>query len=139
MQQQQLPAPTPSETMAALNHFAAIEKELTILLSDPEVGKTNMRSRIIDGTARLVSTRQMEPGEAVVELGSLPDRPFDQKKWLEGHLASTVQAASTVLDHHRIAYAGKDVPPPSPQAMSPEGQRDALKSLMMKYKGAPNG
>ena len=132
---QPVPAPTHQQTVAALRHFGAIERELTTLLRNPDVGKTDMRSQIIDGTTSLVASRIIKPAEAVMQLGSVPDRPYDQRKWLETHLAQTVQAQNIVLDHHRMAFSGQDVDSTSP---NPDAHADMMGSLMSQYKPAQN-
>jgi hypothetical protein len=107
-QQQTAPAPTHLQTVAALRHFDLIERELTGLLADPDLGKADMKSKIIDGATKLVASGVMTPATAVIQLGQVPDRPFDQKVFLEKQLAETVQHANDVLDHHGAAFAGQD-------------------------------
>ena len=102
----QAPAPTHGQTVAALRHFTAIQNELETLLKDPAIGKSDIRSAIIDGTTKLVAGRIIKPAEAVTQLGTVPDRPFEQRAWVQQHLASIMQARNAVLDHHRAAFAG---------------------------------
>lgn len=105
-QQPQTPAPTHGQTVAALRHFDAIQGELEALLRDPAVGKSNIKKKIIDGMARLVGDRIIMPGAAVQQLGEVPDKPFDQRKWLQQHLLQSVMAKVAVLQHHQNAFAG---------------------------------
>jgi hypothetical protein len=102
----QTPAPTHGETVAALRHFGAIQAELAMLLKDPAVGRSNLKSKIIDGVTKLVSNRIVTPGAAVSQLASVPDQPFQQRKWLETHLAQAFMAQVAVLGHHANAYGG---------------------------------
>lgn len=128
------PAPSHQQTVAALRHFDAIETELTGLLSDPECGKTNMKSQIIDGTSKLVSRGIMSAATAVGQLATVPERPFDQKKFLEQHLAQTAQARIAVLAHHQTAFGGQSVDSSAPNA---DNHQDTMAGVTDMYKSAP--
>ena len=105
--QQAPPAPTHEQTVAALRHFNAILGELKGLLADPDLGKADMKSEIIDGTAKLVADRIIAPAQAVTQLATVPERPFQQKQWAETHLQQIMQARDAVVAHHAIAFAGQ--------------------------------
>lgn len=102
----QVPAPTHGQTVAALRHFDAIQAELAALLKDPAIGKSNMKSKIIDGVTKLVSNRIITPGAAVAQLASVPEQPFQQRKWLLTHLVQTIVAKVGVQSHHGKAFGG---------------------------------
>jgi hypothetical protein len=95
----------------------AIQHELEALLKDPAVGKTNVKSKIIDGMTKLVANRIVSPGNAVAQLGDVPDEPFQQRKWLQTHLMNAVIAKAGALSHHGKAFGGV-----------PEGQIDKTSS-----------
>jgi hypothetical protein len=84
----------------------AIEKELKAILKDPAVGKSNIKSKITDGVANLVASRIITPGDAVSQLASVPDQPFQQKQWLQKHLVQAVLAKAQVLEDHGKAFGG---------------------------------
>lgn len=134
-QQQQAPPPPPShaQTVAALRHFTAIEKETMKLLKNPDCGKSDLRSDIIDSVTRLVSRGITTPADAVKELGSLPDKPFDQKKWLETHYTQATQAQTAMLAMHQHGVANgmpNDQTPPSP-----DDHQAAMSGLGAQLKG----
>jgi hypothetical protein len=54
----------------------------------------------------LVADRILTPPHGVEFLGSVPDRPFDQKQMLMTQYVQHVQAESAVLQHHRQAFIG---------------------------------
>lgn len=110
--QQQAPVPTPThgQTVAALRHFDAIEAELAKILKDPAIGKSNLKSKIIDGVTKLVADRIMTPGNAVSQLASVPEEPFQQRKWLQTHLIQAVIAKVKVLGDHAKAFGGTPEP-----------------------------
>lgn len=100
------PTPTHGQTVAVLRHMDAIETELAALLKDPAIGKSNMKSKIIDGVTKLVANRILTPGNAVSQLASVPEEPFQQRKWLQMHLMQAVIAKVAVLQHHANAFGG---------------------------------
>jgi hypothetical protein len=132
-QQAPPPPPTHQQTVAALRHFDAIEQELTALLKDPDCGKADMKSKMIDGMTTLVGRRIVTPASAVMQLGSVPDRPYDQKMFLQNHLQQTMQAAAGVLDHHAQGFAGQSV---STEPPNPDDHIGTMAGLAQQYKGA---
>ena len=130
------PAPSHQQTVAALRHFAALERELTTLLKDPDLGKADLKSKIIDGTTGLVAGGYLTPAAAVTELGTVPERPFDQKKWLEQHFIQTIAAANQVLAHHQAAFPGGA---PNEAAPSMDDHHDLMQGLASQYQGRSNG
>jgi hypothetical protein len=109
------PAPSHAETVATLRHLRAVTTELQSLLKDPALGRSDMKSAIIDGMTKLVAQRMLQPGDAVATLSSVPEKPFDQKKWGQQQLQQAVQAQGAVLAHHAAAFAGQG-PMPTPSA-----------------------
>lgn len=133
---QQMPAPSHQQTVAALRHFDAIGKQLEIALKDPELGKSDIRSKVIDGMTTLVADRIIPPGQAVTQLATFPDRPFEQRKWLIDHLQQTQQAKNMVLSHHALGNAG-GAPEPTPSADT--HMQDLQGMMSAHYQGKPNG
>jgi hypothetical protein len=105
-QQKAPPPPDHQQTVAALRHFDAVKGELQTLLSNPALGKSDLKKQIIDGTVNLVSQRMMSPADAVVQLSKVPTEPLAQRKFLQGLMSQTMQAAAAILDHHRNTNLG---------------------------------
>jgi hypothetical protein len=103
---QQIAAPSHGQTVAALRHFHAVSQELKGLLNNPELGKSDLKSEIINGATKLVGDQIISPDEAVTELTTVPDRPFDQRKWVEQRYVQAIQASVAVLSHHQQAVMG---------------------------------
>ena len=103
---QQAPAPSHAQAVATLRHFQAITDQLKSLLQNPDLGKADLKSTIIDGVTKLVAERMIPADAAVTELSSVPDRPYDQKQWAMERYVQTLQAADAVLDHHRQSALG---------------------------------
>ena len=95
-----MPAPNHQETVAAMRHFMAIVDELQVLLKNPSLGKSNIRSQIIDGVTKLVGERMLSPANAVLILADIPDDPLQQRKLLQQKLQQTIAAQNNVLHHH---------------------------------------
>lgn len=112
--QQQMPAPpTHAQTVTALRHFDAIRRELDILAKDPALGKSGVKSKVIDGVLRLVADGYMQTTQAVDELSKVPAEPLLQMKWVKSMLAQTANAERSILMHHAIGFAGGG-PEPAP-------------------------
>lgn len=133
-QQQQPPAPTHGQTVAALRHFDAIERQLEPLLKDEKLGRSNMKSAIIDAVTKLVAGRIMTPATAVMQLGTVPDDPLQQRKWVMQHDQQARAAKDSVLDHHRTAFAGAPEEMIAAQGQSsPDDHMDTMSGLMAHY------
>jgi hypothetical protein len=124
-----MPAPSHAQTVAALRHFYAIQQELTTLLKNPDIGKADMRSAIIDGASKLVADRIVPAAMAVQTLSSVPDKPFDQKKWIEQQYMQNMQARNAVLQHHGMANAGQ----PPQEVPDADNHMQDLQSMMQAH------
>lgn len=113
-----MPAPSHAQAVATLRHFDAIERELKALNKNPDLGKTNQKSAIIDSVTRLVGARIMTPAQAIMQLGTVPEQPIAQRKWVMQHAQQAEQAKDGILDHHRMAHAG------TPEEMHAPGNPD---------------
>ena len=111
-----MPAPSYGETVTALRHFRAVIQKLKSLLTNPDLGSSDIKSLVIDGVTDLVADRMMTPGDAISELSDFPTRPFDQKTWVQQNLVQAMQARNAVLAHHAAAFGGvvNPVAPPNP-------------------------
>lgn len=136
-QQQQQPPPPPShaQTVAALRHFTAIEGETEKLLRNPDCGKSDMRSTVIDSVTRLVSKGITTPSDAVRELGNFPDKPYDQKKWLENVYTQAAQAQTAMLAMHQHGALGQ---PPGPTPANMDDHHAIMSGLASGFKGSAN-
>jgi hypothetical protein len=105
-----VPAPTHEQTVAALRHYQAIQDELEPLLKDPDLGKTDLRKKAIEGATKLVAARIFSPADAVGQLVDFPDAPQEQKKWIIQKWFISHVAMLQVLDHHGAAVSAGMVP-----------------------------
>jgi hypothetical protein len=105
------------------------------MLADPEIGKVDMRSKMIDGVTTLVSTGILTPAQAVTQMQTFPDKPFDQKKWVEQHFVQTIKAGPAILDQHRKAFKGQPAPPGA-QDYNPDDHQHIMAGVLKNYSGA---
>lgn len=129
------PAPTHQQTVSALRHFAAIGKQLEIALKDPDLGKSSIKDKLIDGATTLVADRIIPPGQAVTMLATFPERPYDQKVWIIQHYQQIQQAENAVLAHHAAAFAGQG-PQPTPNQ---DSHLQDMAGLMSGHYSGQNG
>lgn len=129
------PAPTHAQTVAALRHADAIKNELSILLKNDALGKSSIKSAIIDGATKLVAERIMPASDAVPLLASVPDDPIQQRKWVQQHLMNAIQSEHAVLDQHRNTNLGSgDWATESQQHnTSPDNHMQDVKALGAQY------
>lgn len=138
----QQPAPSLHQVQAGLHHFHAIAEQLSGLMKDPDFGRTDIKSKIIDSTTKLVGEKIFTPASAVAVLGDVPDRPFDQKKWVMQHFQQAQGAANQLLDHFRAANPGDGqwqadiAATPMP---SRANHQTAMSGLHEHYKGLSRG
>jgi len=100
------PPPTHAQTVAALRHFDAIKGELTEVLKDPACGRSDLKSKIIDGVTKLVADRIISAPQAVSQLANVPSDPLSQRKWLQTQLQQAMQAEQGIVEHHRNTNLG---------------------------------
>jgi hypothetical protein len=133
-QQAPIPAPTHAQTVAALRHFHAIQQQLDLLLKNPDLGKSSIKSAIIDGTTRLVAERILSAPEAVAQLSNVPDDPQAQRKWVQTTMMQTYQANEAVLAHRQSAVANGTAPPEPPGAdYDPDNHGQHMQALGTHY------
>jgi hypothetical protein len=130
------PAPNHQQTVAALRHLGASERELMTLLSDPDCGSADMKSKVIDGVTSLVAEGIATPADAVKELSSFPERPFDQKQWLEQKLQTVDKAKVAILQHHQMGYLGA---PPDDTPPNTDNHLQTMSGLQANYSGGKAG
>jgi hypothetical protein len=116
--------PTHQQTVAALRHFDMIKGELMPLLKDPTLGKSDLKSKIIDGVTKLVSERVLAPAQAVMQLSQVPSDPIQQRKWLQTQMAQTMQAENAILDHYGAGNPSMHGNPQDHMSESDHGSRD---------------
>lgn len=142
MPPQQAPQLTHAQAVAALRHFSAISRQLEILLKDPDLGKADVKSKVIDGTTKLVASRIITPGQAVQQLTSVPADPLMQRKWVQSHFEQSMLAMNAVLDHHAQAEPGTGDPAQeiARSTSNPDAHMDDMGAIHSHYRqGRQNG
>lgn len=139
--QQPPPTLTHQEAVAALRHFHAIQDELEGLLKNPGLGKSDIKSAIIDGTTKLVAGRILTPAAAVVQLATVPEKPRDQQAWIEQHYQHAMAAQAGVIEYHRAAGPGSQDWATEGQIPmgDPDKHIETMSSVMDRFKGSKRG
>lgn len=131
------PAPSHGQTVTALRHFSALEEELSGIMKDPDLGKSDVRSEVIDSMMRLVGEGIVTAPNAVMELSTLPDKPYEQRAWVNQHFLNVVMAQNAILAHHQMgAMTGQNVGGEDPDQAD---HAQIMSSLTSKYGPQPNG
>ena len=134
---QQQPAPTHSQTVAALRHYDAIKSELQALLSNPALGKSDLKSEMIDGVSKLVAQRIVSPANAVLELSKIPEDPLQQRKYVQQQMQQAVQAEQSVVEQHRNTNLGSGDWATEAQQhnTNPDNHMQDIQALGAQYRG----
>lgn len=141
---QQAPTPPPShaQTVATLRHLQNVNREFGPILKNPDLGKSDMKSAVIDAGTKLVADRIVTPAAAVMLLSQVPTDPLDQRKWLQNFYDTNEKAQMTVLDHH-ASGGPTNLDWQSDQAgfmpHDPDGHMKAMEGVMTHYKGGGRG
>lgn len=133
----QPPAPDHGQTVAALRHFRALEQELQSLWTDPALGKSDVKGKIIEGATKLVANRILSPEQAVMQLGNVPSDPAAQRKWVWEHLQQIMLGRETVLAHYGAAFNGvhPDVAQATSSKSTPESHMGDISGMMASHYG----
>ncbi len=130
-QPQQQPAPSHAQTVAALRHFQIFMEMEGNWLKDPELGKSDYKDKFIDAFTKLVADRIATPVQAIGALSQVPERPFQQRQWVQDNYNKAQQARDIVLAHHAQAYAGQG----PQQAPDPDSHISDIASMMGSHYG----
>jgi hypothetical protein len=138
-QGQQSPSPSHEQTVAALHHTSEVSKQLMSLMRDPELGKKDARSQIIDASLELVQKGLATVPAIVEQIKGLPSDPRGQLDWVKGHLLGNLLTQHAIFEHHRAAF------PPTTEPWDVEKQRlqldkkkkhsDIIGGLITHYRG----
>ena len=131
--QQARPAPTHAQVVAGLHRFHEIEIASQRLLKDPDVGKKNIRPKVLEMGADLIGKRIMTLSELMQGIKDFPgsDDILGQKKWLQRLYQSNVQGQMALLQDHANA------PPEAADAAqwSPDSHDEHMGALISQYPG----
>jgi hypothetical protein len=102
----QRPAPTHTQTVAALTHLQAVQRTMAKLSRLPGIGKQNIRPDIFDATADLMGRAMLTLPQVMNELKNIPADPPGQKQWVLQHLNDVMEAQHQILNDHAQAFPG---------------------------------
>jgi hypothetical protein len=122
--------PTHAQTVAALHRFREIESAVSRILKSPDVGRKNVRPKVLEMGGDLIGSKVMSLAEFMKGLQTFPagEDPLAQKKWLERLYQTQIQGQMTVLQDRAMAQEhGPD------DQWSPETHDDHWAGMMKGY------
>lgn len=132
--QQPQPQPTAGQTMAALHRFGEIKFAMRSVMKDSNLGKTNIRPKLLDAASKLLASKVVSLPEIMNAIKGLPDDPFAQKSFVDKLYVNADQAQQLVLQHHAAARTGQVQEDP----YSADTHQAHMDGLMQHY-GGRNG
>ena len=130
--QQQQPQGPPqlshAQTVAGLHKFSEIKAAMLPVISDPKLGKTNIRPKLLDATSKLLMNKTLSLPEIMNRIKDLPDDPQKQKAFVDQIYQSSDQAQKVLLAN--AAHAQDDG-----EAWSMDNHEKHLGGFMQKYEG----
>jgi hypothetical protein len=105
-----MPAPTAAQTQAGLRRFDAVMSAMRAIMRDPDLGRTNLRPKIMDQASKLIGSKVISLAQCMQAIAPLNDQPLDQKNLVSGIYNAALQASNALLDHHGAAVATGRVP-----------------------------
>ena len=124
------PTPTHAQTVAGLHRCHEIEKASQRLLKDPDVGKKNIRPKVLEMGADLIGKKVMTLPELMTGIKDFPssEDALGQKKWLERLYQSNVQGQIALLQDHANAP-----PEDQPSQWTPDNHAEHMSALANMY------
>lgn len=129
-QQQQAPPPPPTraQTVAAVHHFGQIKQAMTPIMADPNLGKSNIRPKVMDSFSKLLMSKVLSLPEIMKAVKSLPEDPVEQKKFVDKIYQDNDKAQQMVLQQHAMSPQ-----PDQADEWSQDGHANHMASLMKNY------
>lgn len=130
--QQGLP-PKYDHMMAALRHFREVNRAIEPLLKDDQLGNSNIRPKIFDAVAGLISDGVMTLPAVMNGIKTLPDDPAGQKVWLTKLYKMNQIAEDKVMDDYMAS--GPNVEQDIQQSTydPDENHQQNMQGLMSRY------
>lgn len=132
VQQAANPRPTPNhaQTVAALHRCHEIEMATARLLKDSDVGRKNIRPKVLEMGADLIGSKTMTLPELMTGLKDFPgaEDVLGQKKWIERLHNSQIQAQMAVLQDHSNAPAEEE-----PSQWTPDNHAEHMGAITNMY------
>lgn len=129
-QQQQATQLSHAQTVAALHKFGEIKAAMFPVISDPKLGKTNIRPKLLDATSKLLMSKTLTLPEIMNRIKDLPDDPQAQKKFVDQIYQSSDQAQKSLLTMHANSPQNGE-----PEQWTPDNHDKHLAGVQQMYGG----
>lgn len=132
--QQPQAAPQPpilnhAQTVAAVHHFGQIKQAMLPVMDDPNLGKTNIRPKLLDAMSKLLASKALSLPEIMKAVKSLPEDPMAQKGFVDKIYTDNDKAQKMVLQNHAMGQFGDGEPEPWTQ----DGHGNHMAELAKQY------
>lgn len=127
-QQPQAPQLSHAQTVAGLHKFSEIKAAMLPVVSDKNLGKTNIRPKLLDATSKLLMNKTLSLPEIMNRIKDLPDDPQKQKAFVDQIYQSSDQAQKILLQN--AAHAQDDG-----ESWSMDNHSKHLDGFMQQYGG----
>lgn len=131
------PAPTRAQTVAAVHQFGQIKAAMRPLLDDPNLGKANIRPKLLDTMSKLLANKTLTLPEIMKAVKALPENPMEQFNFVKKIYDDNDKAQMLVLGHHAMAPQQQpSAGGPPADEWSQDTHADHMSSLVNQYGGA---
>ena len=132
---QKPPAPDYQQTASAVYHLSEFQRKYKKLLSDPEIGRKNMRPEMLEMMADVLGEGLATLPQIMSQVKDFPTEPLQQKQYLEKHYQQSKMAAIVILEHHAAAFPAKGVEPVPPVQVGGDDHHAVLGGMMGSHYG----
>jgi hypothetical protein len=132
---QKPPAPDYQQTASAVYHLSEFQRKYKKLLSDPEIGRKNMRPEMLEMMADVLGEGLATLPQIMSQVKDFPTEPLQQKQYLEKHYQQSKMAAMAILEHHAAAFPAKGVEPVPPVNVGGDDHHAVLNGMMGSHYG----
>ncbi len=73
---------TMDHVLSLLHHMRSFNKAFAPILKDDSLGTKNIRPKVFEAAAQLMGEKVLNLSQVMNAVKTLPDDPFEQKKWL---------------------------------------------------------
>jgi hypothetical protein len=129
------PAPDYQQTASAVYHLSEFQRKYKKLLSDPEIGRKNMRPEMLEMMADVLGEGLATLPQIMSQVKDFPTEPLQQKQYIEKHYQQSKMAAIAILEHHAAAFPARGVEPVPPVQVGGDDHHTVLGGMMGSHYG----
>jgi hypothetical protein len=129
------PAPDYQQTASAVYHLSEFQRKYKKLLSDPEIGRKNMRPEMLEMMADVLGEGLATLPQIMSQVKDFPTEPLQQKQYIEKHFQQAQAATVAILQHHAAAFPRNGTEPIPPVNVGGDDHHAVLGGMMGSHYG----